>query len=237
MKMSRRTMLGCGLATWAGLSLPAFAQGQQIRIPPGPMRLSRRLVRELSEKDAIVVTREWSVRFAKTAGGYAVFGEQVSVDVEAPEALAPLVAIEERRDMSDMFPISLSVHGELFPEEVVGGPASEGELSEAVRTAEKIIGDAGGQGANHHQHLAALAAAGTSMLETMPRDLFFPKQTDWHDKRVLTLPGGQKGEIELNYRAESAENGGWLVMADRDVTTRLGDMTRKSCEIWRLSEI
>lgn len=65
--------------------------------PAGPMLYTRRLERGLRDGASIVVSRRFSVEFRRQGDGYRVDGQQVGVDVSAPEALAEFARIERER--------------------------------------------------------------------------------------------------------------------------------------------
>lgn len=230
---SRRTALRCGLAGLAVLTLPAQALASAA-LPTGSMLLRRRLERGLSDGKAITVERHWAVQFTAGARGITVSGEQVAVSVEAPEKLAQLAAIEEQRDTSNMFPILLSDSGEISG---VGAIDDRSVVVEAVKVAEALITRAGGTAADHRQHLAAIQAAGAQLLETMPRDLLYPKNDAWEESRELPLPDGGSGEIAVRYQARSSDEAPWLDRAERVVTTRVAESSRTSREVWSLGRL
>ena len=195
------------------------------------MRLVRRLDRELSDGASIVVERGWLTRFARGESGFVVTGEQVSVSVDAPPSLARLAALEEQRDTSTMFPIRLTPTGDIL---AVGAAESDSAVAEAVRVAQAMLARAGADDASHRRHLAAIQAASMPLLDSMPRDLFFPKAAAWTDRRSLELPGGGSGTIAVRYEARTSKGAPWLGRAERVVTTSVKDNHRTSREIWTL---
>jgi len=90
------------------------------------------------------------------------------------------------------------------------------------------------QRAAARQALMRIQAAGHSLLETLPPDLFFPQAGAWRDLRKINLPGGGQGEFEVQYRTAAAPRTGWLETARRDVVTRIGSSARRSSEIWSM---
>lgn len=230
MEFSRRSMMRCGLAGLAVAATPVLAAKAAVH-PVGPMRLARRLERGLADGNAIVVERVWSIAFKVGGPGLLVSGEQLSVSVEAPEVLARIAQIEEQRDTSAMFPIMLSPSGEILG----SGTANDtSDIVEAVELAEMMISRIGGDGADHRRNLAAIQAAGGQLLDSMPRDLFFPKESAWSDQRTLALPGGGTGSIAVRYEALTAYDATWLARAERTVTTTVGETSSSSREIWTL---
>lgn len=231
MSFSRRMALRCGLAGIFVAAVPASAAGTTA-YPTGPMRLGRRLERGLSDGEAIIVDRHWAVAFNGGGPGILIQGDQISVEVEAPAPLARIAHIEEQRDTSAMFPIELSSDGRIVD---AGDVDDSDEMAKAVQLAHSMIAQAGLDVSGHRQHLAAIEAASTQLLDTMPRDLFFPRDTAWTDRRTLMLPGGKKGVIAVRYEAERCAGAPWLARAHRTVTTAVADTSRTSQETWTLS--
>ncbi|SMQ68955.1 hypothetical protein SAMN06297468_1222 [Altererythrobacter xiamenensis] len=231
MNFSRRMALRCGLAGIFVAAGPAWAAGSTA-YPAGPMQLGRRLERGLSDGEAIIVDRHWAVDFNGRGPGILIRGNQISVEVEAPAPLARIAQIEEQRDTSAMFPIELSADGQIVD---AGDVDDSDEMAAAVQLAQSMIAHAGLDVSDHRRHLAAIEAAGTQLLDTMPRDLFFPRDTAWTDRRTLALPGGKTGVIAVRYEAERCVGAPWLARANRTVTTAVADTTRISRETWTLS--
>lgn len=231
MNFSRRTALRCGLASILTAAGPVWAAPPTI-CPPKPMRLARRLERGLSDGKAVTTEREWLVDFEVDGAGFVIDGKQVSVAVDAPAHLARLAAIEEQRDTSSMFPIALSRSGDIVD---VGEVDDSDEMAETMKVALEIIEKAGLKPEDHRRNLAAIQAASAQLLESMPRDLFFPKATDWTNRRSLPLPGGHSGDIAVHYEAEKCPGKPWLERAERVVTTTVSGNSRFSREIWTLA--
>ncbi|MFZ9394639.1 MAG: hypothetical protein ACO25F_01090 [Erythrobacter sp.] len=234
---SRRCVLGSIAALAAGgLGVsPGMALGRDgLRLPQAPMRLIRRLVRELNDGNRIVVEREWLVAFAQDADGALISGRQLRADVEAPARVAAIADIERQRVTDGKFPIRLNASGLII---ATGNATSEQDVAAAVRAAQEIIARqaaSASEAARANQFLAQLQRAGSTMLDSMPRDLFFPNARTSHELRPVNLPDGSTGEFELTYHAAPAEGAAWLAQAERRVTTRLAGSERHSSETWRM---
>ncbi len=230
-------MLGSAVTVGLG-ALPVRAlAGTRVAIPDGPMVLSRTLERSLSDGASIAVSRSWQVEFESQGRAVAINGMQVHVEVAAPDNLARLAEIEKARSTADMWPILLSENGRVMAS---GGELGEADLAAAMREAETIIAsrniDAAQQAAQM-QYLAAMTRAGSSVLDTLPGDLFFPENTPMHTVREVNLPGGLKGEFELRYSAVSTSQHGWLDRAQREVITRVERTEQRAAEEWRMAPV
>ena len=196
------------------------------------MRLARRVERGLHDGKTIVIEREWLVDFDVREAGIVITGEQVSVAVDAPPKIARLAALEEQRDTSSMFPISLTPGGEILG----GGDVSDREhMAATMKAALEMIEQAGLDPEDHRANIAAIQAASGQLLDTMPRDLFFPKAMSWENRRSMELPGGMLGDIAVRYEAERCPGKPWLQRAERVVTTTISGNSRLSREIWTLA--
>ncbi|MFN3863803.1 MAG: hypothetical protein ACK4RT_05915 [Erythrobacter sp.] len=237
---TRRTVLAGLAAAGAagGMALPALlrAAGAPLRVPAGPMRLERVLVRELGDGAAITVRRAWEVRFERQARGIIVSGTQVSARVDAPPSLADLARIEEQRDTRAMFPIMLSEAGLVLA--TGGSDTAANDLVPALRAAEQMIAQrpqSAERRTNLRRYLAELHQAGSGEFDSLPADLFYPVGTRWRRVETLTLPGGLTGEFELVWDARAVPGEGWLAQGERIVMTRIEQLERRSREGWILA--
>ncbi|MEO0462548.1 MAG: hypothetical protein AAF127_05420 [Pseudomonadota bacterium] len=225
--------LGC---VSGSLANPALA-AQHVAIPPAPMRLRRKLVRSLAKGRTLSVARAWKVTFAAQGSGIAITGEQLSANVEAPEALAALARIEQERSTASMFPILLDANGTIM---AIGSSTSEATLADAVREAEEIIAarnlDEATQ-AEQRRFINDVTNSGAMILDRMPGDLFYPSVKPVRQIREVVLPDGAKGEFELNWTAARQEAQPWLARARREVITRIGDSEQRSSEEWQLAAL
>lgn len=201
------------------------------------MRLARRLERRLRNGASILVERSWQVEFARQGRGVAVSGVQLSANVQAPARLAELAELEQSRSTAQMWPILLSGEGRII---AAGEYIRDEDLTAAIRQAEAIIA-ARNQGlaveARLDEFLGQMQRAGTSLLEQLPPDLFYPAEGEHEIARPVILPEGLKGEFVMTYVAHKAMGRQWLGRAERRIATRIGDDERRSSEIWELSEL
>lgn len=237
---TRRTLLAGLVAagTAGGLALPAMlrAAGAPLRLPAGPMRLERVLVRELGGGAAITVRRGWEVRFERQARGIIVTGRQISASVDAPPSLADLARIEEQRQTQAMFPIMLSEAGLVMA--AGGGPAAPDDMASALRAAEQMIAkrpQSEERRENLRRYLAEIHRAGSGQFESLPADLFYPAGTPLRRTEAVALPGGLAGEFELVWDARPVSGEGWLATGERLVITRIEGLERRSRESWTLA--
>lgn len=237
-KFTRRAAIGSALGACVvgapAFSVPAMAAGR-LTIPANPMRLMRRIERELRDGRMLTVTREWQVDFAAQGRGIVINGEQVFAKVDAPEQLARLAAIEEARSTDSMFPILLGEAGEIL---AAGISTKQEDLAAAIREAEAMIklnSSSATERAQRMAYLAQLQQAGGTLLEQMPRDLFYPNEEKVHSIKPVNLPDGSRGEFEFSFSARCAPGERWLAQAERQIITRIGDDERRSSETWALN--
>lgn len=215
------------------MAMPARAR-EKLRLPEGPLTLTRELTRDLRDGKRITVMRQWAVTFQRNARSIKVSGYQTSVRVDAPARLRQLAQIEEERDASGLFPIILSENGTIM---MGGRKDDDASLAKAVEVAREMIAGSNRSApdkAADQQHLATMQRASQPILDTIPKNLFFPQNAPIHDVRPVSLPDGGTGEFELTYSAQAAEGAPWLLRAERRITTRLGADERNSSEVWTL---
>ena len=237
-EISRRTALSAvagAFAIAAAGTLPSAVWAMpNIRIPSQKMRLIRVLSRAMRGGAELKVSRNWEVSFASQRQGIVITGRQVAASVEAPRALAQIAQIEEERSTDGMWPITLSEEGRIL---MVGSQSADDDLAAAVRVAEGYIASYNTPPAQleaQRQYLRDLQRAGSSLLERMPSDLFFPTGTPRRSTRQIDLPGGIRGEFELSYLARRPPEGDWLKSAVRRVVARVAQSERHAIEEWTL---
>lgn len=237
----RRLLAGLVAAGSAGaFAVPAIlrAASAPLRLPTGPMRLERELVRELGGGAAITVRRGWELRFSRQARGIIISGSQISVSVDAPPSLADLARIEERRETQAMFPIMLSEAGLVLA--AGGSAAASGDMAPALRAAEQMIAkrpQSEERRDNLRRYLAEIHRAGSGQFDSLPADLFYPAGTPLRRVEAVALPGGLAGEFELVWDARAVPGEGWLASGERLVITRIEGLERRSREGWTLAPI
>lgn len=212
----------------------ARAAERPILVPDQPMRLTRILVRSLGATDSLEIRRSWEVTFSRTSEGISVVGKQTEVEVLAPDRLAPLVQIEKRRVEEGVVPLWLDSHGLIRGE---AKPAIGRELDQAVATANGMFADAGFRKdllQEKQDYLQVLQKSAQSLVSRLPRDLLYPQDLDWHERRAIELPSGLRGELSVHFSAQLCASNSLLDHSSRLVETRIGDTALLSSEEWQL---
>ena len=215
---------------------PAFAM-PPLLAPSGPQVLSRRLERSLRGDARLVIERRWRIAFSPQGRRIAITGTQIAAEVEAPEVLAPMAAIERNRPTDTMWPIVLSDEGRIVG---AGEETRQEDFDAMLRKAREVIATLPippAERSAKQEGLASLKVLGTSLLERLPDDLFVPSGQPQHQARTVALPGGLTGEYELTYEAQSAPGSPWLARAVRQVTTRVEGTEDRSREEWTLAPL
>ena len=200
------------------------------------MLLTRVLVRSLGASASLEVSRSWRVSFSRVGSGILVDGRQVNVEVHAPERLAPLARIEERRVEHGVVPLQLDRHGLIRGEAT---PAIGRELDRAVATAREMFASAGFREAlrgEEQGYLQVLQKSAQSLVSRVPRDLLYPQDLDWRERRALELPSGLRGELNVHFSAQLCPGKSLLAHSSRLVETRIGETAQISSEEWHLRE-
>jgi len=226
----------------AALLLPALgatpriarAHGKPFTPPQGPMLYTRRLERSLPGDAQFNVTRSFMIHFREAAaGGYRVEGEQVAVEVDAPESLAPFAQIERERRELALFPLLLDHHGLIAAN---AESADSPRLDQAVQEVLSRIGRLPVPEADQEEmtrFVRAVHANAAELLTELPRDLFAPEGERSSQSRTLPLPGGE-GVVTVTYAAETEPATGLLRRARREVVTEFAGSQRRTLESWTL---
>jgi len=241
-EMTRRGALRLSAKLGSGSVMAISPAGRllaqpSIQMPDMPMRLTRRLSRGLRDGSAIVVTRNWRITFAPQARGIAINGEQTGVTVDAPPVLKTLTEIEANRSTAGMFPILLSPTGTIV---AAGEMTSRTSIDAGMRQAVALFEQRKGSAQTKEEQirvLARLRKTGTSLLDEMPGDLFYPSVTPLREVRSLNLPDGSTGEFEIGWEATHQTGSTLLKSARRKVITRIGSSIRISSEDWSLEAL
>lgn len=230
-RAARFAVVGIGLAT----PLAALASAPQFAPPPGAARLTRTLVRGLSGGAAIRVRRNWNVRFERSASGFLLSGEQVSVEVDAPPALAALADIERERIAHGFLPMEIAPNGMITSRSAI---PSQDTVAQAVAVAARMF-ENGGMSAQDraaaNRFLTHIHQSATQSLSALPADLFMPVSTRHEAREQILGAGGMAGEVGAVFTARMAENGHHMAWAKRVVTTRIGTEERISSDLWELA--
>jgi hypothetical protein len=238
MAHDRRQLLG---AAAAALLLPglgatprmARAQGKAFMPPAGPMLYTRRLERSLPDNAHFNVSRSFKIRFAQAADGYRVDGEQVAVEVDAPDSLASFAEIERNRRELALFPLLLDRQGVIAERSAAADPP---RLDQAVQDVLARIAQLPVPEADQEQmrrFVRAVHANAAQLLTELPRDLFAPDEERSSESRSLPLPGGH-GVVTVGYTKETEPATGLLRSARREVVTEFAGSLRRTLESWTL---
>lgn len=234
-RRATRAALKAALLPMMALAWPPghLAAAEHRRAPAGRFMLTRRLRRELRAGQTISVTRAWEIGFASRAGGIAITGTQLSAEVEAPTALAMLADIERRRVAEGMFPLILDATGMIVGS---GDNRSDPALADAIDTARQIFAGVIARTEAAHdinQFMAQVGQTSADAVSRLPRDLFYPRGSSHQESRVVSLAGGDTGEVEVTTSSRTARDG-LLIDCRRIVITRMGGTSRATAEDWSL---
>jgi hypothetical protein len=237
--LDRRSLLRGGAAAVALTALPASgAAPAAVFDPPStPMLYARRLERGLPGGARLAVSRRFAVRFARHDEGFRVDGDQLGVEVEAPETLAEFARIERERREAGLFPLSLDATGTIRG---VAPGIDNARLDDAVRAAVARI-EAGDHPQAERERLRGFVEAvhrsAGAILTELPRDLFAPVDCPRTERRAVALPGGDPGEVRLSFDAVRDSATGVMREARREVVTEIAGDLRRSVESWTLAPL
>ncbi|NVE95371.1 hypothetical protein [Altererythrobacter lutimaris] len=227
--------LGGALLSGIGAGASAALARSSASIAGQTKLLSRTVERDLKDGQRLVVARSWSISFEPSGEGTAIFGSQRSVAVDAPPRVAAIAQIERARSTDSMFPILLCSHGLIRAAGVSHTPA---DMEQVVASARAILtkeGQTTGNEAVIRTTLFQISRAPARLIETLPVDLFFPREPLIEVRRPLALETGQSGEFVMRYETSVDPASGLLVRAERVITTILGADRRASRELWTLT--
>lgn len=216
---------------------PLAAAGRAFAPPAYPMRYARRLVRNLVGGARFTVERQFAVQFNPTPEGWALTGEQVGVEVEAPDALAAFARLERERVEQGLFPLMLDQSGQ-----ITGGPdlAQAVDLGEAVQAAQQMIDRSARGPADKAEMLAfvsALHQSAARLTSALPADLFRPVDIPRMRRSDVALPDGEQGQVTASFTARTDPASGLMVTAERKVITAIAGDRRETVESWTLQPL
>jgi hypothetical protein len=233
-----RLAAGALLLPWASVVAAHPASPSSGFAPPdGPMLYIRRLERALAGGARLVVARSFAVRFRHAADGFRVEGQQVGVEVEAPEQLAGFARIEREREERGLFPLSLDAAGLIA--DGTGVPLAtrlDAAVRETLATLEARPYDAAERAALV-QFVNAFHQSAGQLVTELPRDLFAPAETPRSESRAVALPGGDSGEVVVTFSAARDPSTGLMRQALREVVTELHGDRRRTLESWHLGPL
>ncbi|WP_336985293.1 hypothetical protein [Altererythrobacter aquiaggeris] len=198
------------------------------------MNLRRSLRRDLGDGKTITITRDYEVEFTALGSGYSLSGRQVSVEIDAPPSLARFAGFEFDRDDSAAYPVNLGVSGVLMDARQIDDSIS---LARAVAEALDVIADAGlpvDDQAQARAYISVLAQSAATANAASPPDLFVPPASANRRQDTISLPGGLKGTIAVEFSGNRAAASGLMTSAKRLIITELSGSRRTSEEHWIL---
>lgn len=226
--------LAIGMAASGVPVCAEVAEAAGFAAPSEPMQLTRVLERELGDGAKITVARTWRVRFVAHADGYTVEGEQIAVEVDVPPRLAALAEVERKNPHAGPFPIALDKAGLIVGE----GGADAAPIPGLEEAAKKYLeGAPPDRQAEAMRYVRAVQQAGAEMTSRWPEDLFYPVAVPRRDERMLPLPGGGSGTIDVSFDGVLASDRHRLATAVRRIETTVNGSTRASQETWRLEPL
>ena len=211
-----------------------LAQDKAFAPPRGPMLYTRRIERSLPGGHRFSVSRSFAIRFREEARGYRVEGEQVAVEVDAPESLESFAAMERQRREGSLFPLLLDRQGMIAAEaEAEEAPRLDQAVQEALqRIAQLPVPQA--DEADLTSFVRAVHANAAQLLTALPRDLFAPADQGSSESRTLALPGGSEGVVTVAFDADAEPITGLMRSARREIVTEFAGSLRRTMESWTL---
>lgn len=211
---------------------PSIAAPLEFAPPRDALVLTRTLSRSLGDGKEVRTSRRYKIRFVPDRDGYRIDGRLLSVDVEAPPALAALAQLERERPDDGLFPMRVDRHGR-FVSATSPAPAQQTARSAAI--AARAIGESGRPAADRDTGKRFVASVADGQPRTAwPADLFNPVTRNDVQNRTIALPGGGKGHVTIETRATLFAPKGLMREFVRAVTTRMQGHARTSVETWSL---
>lgn len=221
------------LASSVGVAAPVAAQAR-FSPPSEQLVLTRTVTRQLSGGRQLVVTRRYVIQFVSDGLGYAVNGSQLDVAVEAPPVLNGLAEIERKRVETGLFPAWVDSAGAITRKQT--GPQIDKPTAAMMSSAAQSLISSSNQPTERKQegsfYLDQLTAhPGGS---PWPADLFSAAPGERRQHRVVMLPDGGQGEVDVVVRVSRLLPCGLPTAFEREITTVLEGTSRVSLERWTL---
>jgi len=217
----------------ASLALAVSPQQATPFAPPSEsFILSRTVVRELSDGNSIKVTRRYSVQFAPDALGYRLDGKLIDVTVDVPAELNSLAQIERQRKEAGMFPVRLDSMGTIVPDQTEE-TIDHGSHDQMALRAQNLLAGSGMTGGNLQAGNQVISKVlQPRQVSSWPTDLFRVPPGEHRQSRIVALPGGIEGKIEVVTKVDSLLPCGLPQTIERTVVTLISGNKRVSHEIW-----
>lgn len=216
------------------VSAPAVAAQAHFTPPSEQLVLTRTVTRNLSGGKQIVVTRRYVIQFVADGQGYVLNGSPLDVSVQVPPMLSGLAEIERKRTESGLFPAWVDASGVIAPK-----PAATGTSDHAVTAmsgaAQSLLAQSSLAAERKQEGSFYLGQLTTQPAGSpWPADLFHATPGERHQHRVVALPDGAQGEIDIVVRVAALMPCGLPSAFEREITTVLDGTSRVSRELWTL---
>lgn len=226
--------------------LPVLARGEPAEAtisgpfspPSEPMLFTRKLRRDLAPGAVIEVVRRFEIRFVRNEAGFRVEGRELGCDVSAPQSLAMLAQIEQRRKEDGLFPMQLDPGGMIVSGPL--GPAAPESVALAVDEALARIGRShlpAGDRANAREFVLGIQMLGSGLTSRLPPRLFTGFGETSQEQRDLPLPDGGFGQLRVTVSAVPGPRGNLFDHGERVVVTQVGGSERRWVEQWTLTPL
>jgi len=217
---------------------PARAVGASRFAPPhAPMLFKSRIRHDLGDNVALITQRTFEVRFIPVSEGYRLEGTQVAAEIDAPEDLAPLAEIWRKTPLTTLFPFSVDENGLVIPNSGPN-PAAVPDLSEAIDVALDMLRKGGSSETvvdDAHSFFLWLQKAANEIGSDIPRDLMVPPAKLQQASKLIELPGGTSGTIEISFLGTTWPDTGVMREAERHIVTRVEGTSQRSSDNWSLA--
>lgn len=217
------------------VNTPAAASAQAHFTPPSEqLVLSRTVTRSLSGGKQIVVTRRFIIQFVPDGQGYVLNGSQLDVSVQVPPMLSGLAEIERQRIDTGLFPAWVDASGAIVqkpaatrtPDSAVTAMSS---AAQTLLSQSRLTADRKQESMLYLGQLTAQSAG-----SPWPADLFYAIPGERRQHRVVALPSGAHGEVDIVVRVAALMPCGLPTAFEREITTVLEGTSQVSRELWTL---
>ena len=216
------------------VSTPAVAAQAHFTPPSEQLMLTRTVTRNLSGGKQIVVTRRYIIQFVPDGQGYVLNGSPLDVSVQVPPLLSGLAEIERRRTEHDLFPAWVDATGVIAQKPAAAGTSDHtvtamSSAAQSLLSQSSLAADRKQEGSLYLGQLTTQSAG-----SPWPADLFHATPGERHQHRVVALPDGAQGEVDIVVRVAALMPCGLPSAFEREITTVLEGTSQVSRELWTL---
>jgi hypothetical protein len=215
---------------------PGTAPATTFSAPKDPVLLTRELRRTVGRSKQIVTRRSYEIRFVREGSGWRVDGTLIASEVEAPEGLAELAALEKARKDDGLFPLKLNSQGLIVAQHAPMDAFAADKARVVASAAIEKINMTSADKAVAKQMVQRIAAQSQSSGGSWPVDLFRPPAQPVVDVREVPLPDGKQGRVTVTMQASPGMYGR-LRQLDRRVLTEIDGTSRLSEETWSMTGV